>query len=261
MFGIRILIALAAVALAAFMAAAPAAGHGPLLGDDGIDIELPDLGGTGGGGGSGGSGGGGSGGSGGTGGGGAGGNAATVDVSAGDVAAKAAVGCIRANVLGVRAKVGTCRRGSGGGGNGGGGNGGGGNGGGNDAVDAGADAGDVGADIDIGCIDVGLGELGDGLQIGSCEALLPPSSDDPGDGGSGELPAGAGGGTGTGGDGSGGGGGSLGDEAGCIAVDAASSGMPYGIPTWLAGLIGAAMFGLGALVTRRRRPHAEDVAV
>jgi hypothetical protein len=129
------------------------------------------------------------------------------------------------------------------------------------AVATAAAATDVGADVDIGCIDVGLGQLGDGLQIGSCEALLPPSGDDPGDGGSGELPAGAGGGAGTGdGDGDGGGG-SLGDEAGCIAVDAASTGMPFGIPTWLAGLIGAAMFGLGALVTRRRRPQAEDVAV
>ena len=39
------------------------------------------------------------------------------------------------------------------------------------------------------------------------------------------------------------------------------AGTPYGIPPWLAGLVGVAMFGLGAAVTRRRRPAAEDVAV
>jgi hypothetical protein len=58
------------------------------------------------------------------------------------------------------------------------------------------------------------------------------------------------------------GGGSLGDGADCIAYDELSSaGTPHGIPPWLAGLVGGAMFGFGAFVARRRRPQVEDVAV
>ena len=86
-----------------------------------------------------------------------------------------------------------------------------------------------------------------------------PPAEDPGDEGSGELPAETGdgvAGAGAGGDGS------LGDAADCIAYDELSSaGTPYGIPPWLAGLVGVAMFGFGAFVARRRRPQAEDVAV
>jgi hypothetical protein len=87
-----------------------------------------------------------------------------------------------------------------------------------------------------------------------------PPAEDPGDGGSGELPTETG--DGVAGAGADGAGGALGDEADCIAFDETSSaGTPYGIPPWLAGLVGVAMFGLGAAVARRRRPHAEDVAV
>ena len=249
MNGIRILIASAAVALAAFVAAAPATSHplglgSPALGD-GLDVKLPDLGG-----GSGnGSGGGGNGGGGGGGGGGGDGNAATVKSRAGDVAAGVNVACIRANALGITAKVGTCNRARRGGGGGGGG-----------AADGRADAGDVSARVGVGCIDVGLGDLGDGLQIGSCEAIMPPSGENPGGGGSGELPAQTG--DGVGGVGAGGGSASGGGGADCIAFDEASSaGTPYGVPPWLAGLVGVAMFGLGAAIARRRRPHAENVAV
>jgi hypothetical protein len=250
MNGIRILIALAALALAAFVAAAPATSHplglgSPELGD-GLDLKLPDLGGGSGNGSGGGGGGGGSGG-----GGGGDGNAATVRVRAGDAAAGVNVACIRANVLGITAKVGSCNRARRGGGGGGGGGG---------AADGRADAGDVGARVGVGCIDLGLGDLGRGLQIGSCEAIMPPSDENPGGGGSGELPAQTG--DGVGGVGAGGGDGSSGDGADCIAFDEVSSaGMPYGIPPWLAGLLGIAMFGFGAFVARRRRPHAEDVAV
>jgi hypothetical protein len=244
MNGIRILIALAAVALAAFVAAAPASSQAlgagsPLLGDNALGVTLPDLGGGSGGG------------SGGGGGGGGGGSAATGNVSAGDATADANVACIDADVLGITAKVGSCSAGGGAGGGGGGGNGG--------AADADADAGDVAADAGVGCVDIGLGDLGDGLQIGSCEAIMPPA-DSP-DGGSGELPAETGG-EGVAGAGADGAGGALGDAADCIAVEEASStGTPYGIPPWLAGIVGVAMFALGAAVARRRRPHAEDVAV
>jgi hypothetical protein len=255
MNGIRILIALAAVALAAFVAAAPASSQAlgagtPLVGDPGVGLQLPDLGG--GlpvGGGSGGRGGGGGGG----------GGAANGNAVIGDASADVHVSCIEAAALGITATVGNCPAAGGGGGNGGGGNGGGG---GNDgAADAGADAGDVGAGLGVGCIDLGLGELGDGLQIGSCDEGTPPAEEDPGEG-SGELPADADGGEGVAGAGADGDGGVLGDEADCIAYDETSSaGTPYGIPPWLAGIVGVAMFALGAAVTRRRRPQAEDVAV
>ena len=86
---------------------------------------------------------------------------------------------------------------------------------------------------------------------------MPPAADNPGDG-SGELPAE----TGDGVAGAGAGDGSAGEETPCLAFNELSSaGTPYGIPPWLAGIVGVAMFGLGALVARRRRPHAEDVAV
>jgi hypothetical protein len=246
MNGIRILIALAAVALAAVVAAAPASpqslGIGsPLLGDDGVGVNLPNIGG----GNSGGS-------SGGGGGGGGGGSAATGNVTSGDTSADVDVACIEADVLDISAKVGGCDSGAGGGGGGAGGGGGD-----RGAADAEAGAGELGADAGVGCVDIGLGDLGDGLQIGSCEAIMPPAKD-PGDEGSGELPAE----TRDGVAGAGAGGGGLGDAADCIAYDELSSaGTPYGIPPWLAGLVGVAMFGFGAFVARRRRPQAEDVAV
>jgi hypothetical protein len=243
MNGIRILIALAAVALAAFVAAAPASSQtvgvgSPLLGDNGVGVEVPDLGGGSAGGGSGGGGGGGGGGS-----------AATGSVSAGDASGNVDVSCIEADALGISAKVGSCAADGGGGTGGGGGD--------DGAADAEAGAGEAGANAGVGCVDVGLGDLGDGLQIGSCEAIMPPAEDP--DGGSGELPADAG--EGVAGAGADGAGGALGDEADCIAFDELSAGTPYGIPPWLAGIVGVAMFGLGAAVARRRRPHAEDVAV
>jgi hypothetical protein len=243
MYGIRFLIALAAVALAAFVAAAPASPQlnlGTPLDDDG-GVTLPKVRVGGGGGGAGG-------------GGGTGGNAVEVDLSAGDTSAHVEVACIDAEVLDITAKIGSCDRGRRDGGAGGGrGN--------RDAVDAGADAGDVDVDAGVGCVDIGLGDLGDGLQIGSCEAIMPPPGGGGGDvGGSGELPAQTGSGVAGAGDGDGADG-SGGDGADCIAFDEVSSaGMPYGIPPWLAGLVAMATFGLGAFVARRRRPQAEDVA-
>ena len=241
MDGIRILIALAAVALAAVVAAAPASPQSlsigsPLLGDNGADVNLPDLDG---------------GGSGGGGGGGGGGSAVTGNLSSGDTSADVDVACIEADVLDISAKVGSCDSGSAAG------DGGGGGGGDRGAADAEAGSGELGADAGVGCVDVGLGDLGDGLQIGSCEAIMP-RAEDPGDEGSGELPTE----TGDGVAGAAGGGGSFGDGADCIAYDELSSaGTPYGIPPWLAGLVGVAMFGFGAFVARRRRPQVEDVAV
>ncbi len=84
-----------------------------------------------------------------------------------------------------------------------------------------------------------------------------PPAEDPGDDGSGELPTETGDGVaGAVGDGS------AGEDTPCIAFEELSSaGTPYGIPPWLAGLVGVAMFGFGALVARRRRPQVEDVAV
>ena len=83
------------------------------------------------------------------------------------------------------------------------------------------------------------------------------AAEDPGDDGSGELPTETGEGVaGAVGDGS------AGEDTPCIAFEELSSaGTPYGIPPWLAGLVGVAMFGFGALVARRRRPQVEDVAV
>ena len=96
------------------------------------------------------------------------------------------VACIDANVLGITAKIGSCN-GAGGGGGGGAGDGAGG-GGERGAADAEAGSGELGANAGVGCVDIGLGDLGNGLQIGSCEAIMPPSTEDPGDEGSGELP-------------------------------------------------------------------------
>ena len=249
MNGIRILIALAAVALAAVVAAAPASpqslGVGsPLLGDQDLGVNLPNLGG-GSSGGSAGSGGGGGGG---------GGNAATGNVTSGDTSADANVACIDANVLDITAKIGSCKgAGGGGGGEAGDGAGGGGE---RGAADAEAGSGELGANAGVGCVDIGLGDLGNGLQIGSCEAIMPPSTEDPGDDGSGELPTETGDGV-AGADA--GADGSAGDQADCIAYDELSnSGLPYGIPPWLAGILGVVV---GAFIARRRRPQAEDVAV
>jgi hypothetical protein len=241
MDGIRILIALAAVALAAVVAAAPASPQSlsigsPLLGDNGAGVNLPDLDGGGSGGGSGGGGG----------------SAATGNLSSGDTSADVDVACIEADVLDISAKVGSCDSGAGAGGGGGGG------GGDRGAADAEAGSGELGADAGVGCVDIGLGDLGDGLQIGSCEAIMPPA-EDPDDEGSVELPTETGDGVAGA---AGGGGSSLGDGADCIAYDELSSaGTPHGIPPWLAGLVGVAMFGFGAFVARRRRPQVEDVAV
>jgi hypothetical protein len=260
MFGIRILIALAALALGAFVAAAPASPHlnlGTPLDDNG-GSSLPKVG----------VGSGSSGGGGGNGGGGArgdGGGAATVRVSLGHTSATVHVSCIRAKVLGISARVGTCQRGRNQGGNGRG-----------DAVardrgaaHARARSGSLGAAVGVGCIDVRLGSLRDGLKIGSCAngGTGGPAGgdDDPADSGSGELPAAAGGGVG-GADSAGSGGGGSGVGGGAAGLDPCptsqlSGTLPLGIPPWLAGLLAIATFCLGAFVARRGRPQAEDVAL
>jgi hypothetical protein len=261
MFGIRILIALAALALAAFVAAAPASPQlnlgAPL--DDNGSLNLPKLGvGSG-------SSGGGGGGNGGGGARGAGGGAATVRVSLGHTSANVHVSCIRANALGITARVGTCQRGRNQGGNGRGDAAAGDRG----AANARARSGSLRAAVGVGCIYVRLGSLGDGLKIGSCATggtgAPPGGDDDPGDGGSGELGAGARGGVG-GADSAGSGGGGSGVGGGAAGLDPCptsqlSGALPFGIPPWLAGLLALATFCLGAFVARRRRPQAEDVAV
>jgi hypothetical protein len=260
MFGTRFLIALAALALAAFVAAAPASPQlnlGTPLDDDG-GSNPPKVGvGSG-------SSGGGGGGNGGGGARGGGGGAATARVFLGHTSANVHVSCIRANVLGISARVGTCQRkryqGGNGRGDAGAGDGG--------AADARARSGSLGAAVGVGCIDVRLGSLGDGLKIGSCAnggtGGPPGGDDDPGDGGSGELPAAAGGGVG-GADSAGSGGGGSGVGGGAAGLDPCptsqlSGTLPFGIPPWLAGLLAIAAFCLGAFVARRRRPQAEDVA-